>query len=102
MHLKNLKDSGLQSSFSTRAYVASCACVDGDGKRLFTEADIVALSESNAAALDRLLEAVVVLSGISPDSVEDAEKNYDGGLNGSGGSGSPRGSGARSKKSKGA
>lgn len=43
--------------------VARCL-VDADGKRLFTDADVVALGKKNGAVIDRLDDVVAELSGL--------------------------------------
>jgi hypothetical protein len=48
---------------------------DETGKRLFTEEDIPALREKNAALLDRILLRWYELNGLTAKAVEEAEKN---------------------------
>lgn len=89
MYLQRQKETAGSASFSTRAYVASCTIVGEDGQRLFSDEDVQILGQKSAHALDRILDAVLSLSGMESGAIEDAEKNSVGGLNGSGGSGSP-------------
>lgn len=58
-----------------RAHMAALSIVDGDGKALFTQADIKALGEKSGAALDRVFEVVTRLSGMSDNDVEELTKN---------------------------
>lgn len=58
----------------TAKLVAACI-VDADGKRLFTEGDIGALSEKSGAALQRVADVALELSGMTSTSDEDAEEN---------------------------
>lgn len=58
-----------------RAKLIAFAAVDVDGNRLFTEADIAALSKKSGRALDRLFEAASRLSGLGPEDVKALEKN---------------------------
>ena len=60
---------------SLRAWCASRFLVDSEGNRLFTDADLPALAEKSAEALDRILEAGLELSGMSKGGVEELEKN---------------------------
>ncbi len=58
-----------------RAKLAAFSIVDKDGNRLFTEADVHALAEKSAAALQRVFNVASKLSGISPEDVEELAKN---------------------------
>src|SRR5690606_14215803 len=97
MFLQRQKETGGAAQFSTRAYVASCTIVDEDGQRIFSDEDVQALGLKSAHALDRILDAVLSLSGMDAGAIEDAEKNFEGGLNESGGSVSPPASDAPSQ-----
>lgn len=59
-----------------RARLAVMACVDGDGKLLFTEADIPQLGRKSSRAIDRIYEVAARLSGISDDDLDDVVKNF--------------------------
>ena len=59
-----------------RAKLVSLCLCDEAGKSLdFTEADMIALSDKSAAALDRVFEVCRQLSGMTPQDVEEIEKN---------------------------
>ena len=62
-------------SVNIRARLAAICICDETGKRLFTNADTVKLSEKSGAALDRVYEAAVRLNGLSGEEVERIEKN---------------------------
>lgn len=51
--------------------VAKCAC-DKDGKRLFSDADVMDLSKKSAAALDRVFKAAQRLNGMDENAVKEA------------------------------
>lgn len=54
--------------------VAICAC-DSEGNSLFTLADVEALGETSAAALDRCFDVAQRLSGFTAADVQALEKN---------------------------
>lgn len=58
-----------------RAKLAVWTVVDEDGKHLFTEKDVEALSRKSAGALQRIFNIASRLSGISSDDVEELAKN---------------------------
>lgn len=58
-----------------RAKLVARAIVDENGNRIFDDADVAALSEKSAAALNRVYEAAQRLSGITNDDVEELVKN---------------------------
>lgn len=58
-----------------RAKLVATVAVDAEGKRLFTDADLKALGEKNAAPLNRLFTAAQRLSGLTEADVEAAAKN---------------------------
>lgn len=58
-----------------RAKLVAMVSVDAEGKRLFTDADLKALGEKNAAPLNRLFTAAQRLSGLTEADVEAAAKN---------------------------
>jgi hypothetical protein len=55
---------------NARARLVSLSVVDGEGKRLFTEADIAKLGDKSATALVRVFDVALHLSGLSNDDVE--------------------------------
>lgn len=54
-----------------RAKLASMTICDGDGKRLFAEGDVQALSQKSAAVLQRVFVVAQRLSGIGDDDVKE-------------------------------
>lgn len=60
---------------NTRAKLLSLCLCDEAGNLLFTEQDVWALGEKNAAVLDRLFETAQRLSALRPKDVEDRVKN---------------------------
>lgn len=48
------------------------AIVDDDGKRVFSDKDVVALGQKNALVIDRIDDVVVRLSGMGATSVQEA------------------------------
>ena len=58
-----------------RARMVSLACRDDKGKPMFTEKDVVALGQKNAAALDRVFTAALKHNAFSADDVEDISGN---------------------------
>jgi hypothetical protein len=55
--------------------VSLCLCDEGGKSLDFTEADMIALSNKSAAALDRVFDACRALSGMTRRDVEEVEKN---------------------------
>lgn len=49
--------------------------IDKDGKQIFTKADIDALGKKSASSLEKVGKAILKLSGLDNDSVEEEEKN---------------------------
>jgi len=60
---------------NVRARLAALAVIDEKGVRLFTPDDIVALGKKSATALDRVFQAACKLNKMTPDDVEELEKN---------------------------
>ena len=58
-----------------RARLVSLTAVDGEGKRMFDDGDITALSAKSAAAMDRVFAAASKLNGLSAADVEELAKN---------------------------
>tara|TARA_Y100001968_G_C19321768_1_gene699667 strand:- start:119 stop:472 length:354 start_codon:yes stop_codon:yes gene_type:complete len=54
--------------------IISCA-VDADGKPLFTEDDLAALSDKNSEVIDRLHAKCRLICGMDDEAIEDAAKN---------------------------
>ncbi len=61
-------------SQNMRAKLAALCIVDGDGKRVFTEKDVVKLGAKSAVALDRVTDVARRLSRIGEDELEDLGK----------------------------
>jgi hypothetical protein len=58
-----------------RARLVARSICDAEGAALFTEADVNALGEKSAAALDRIFAAAQELSGLGAQDVENLAKN---------------------------
>jgi hypothetical protein len=58
-----------------RARLVALSCRDEDGNRLFTDKDVAALGEKNAAALDRVFTAALKHNAFSAEDVEDIAGN---------------------------
>ena len=54
-----------------RAKLASLSICDEDGNRLFTDADVLALSQKSAAALQRVFAVAQRLSGLAAEDVKE-------------------------------
>ncbi|HUT12400.1 MAG TPA: hypothetical protein VMY42_18015 [Thermoguttaceae bacterium] len=63
-------DKGIMRAF----YVGSCT-IDEDGKRLFTDEQMTALTKKSASAMDRVFDVVRKLSGLTAADMEELEKN---------------------------
>ncbi len=61
---------------NTRARLLSMTLCDDAGKLLFSEEDVEALGEKNAAVLDRLFDVAQRLSSLRPVDVEQKVKNF--------------------------
>jgi len=61
-----------------RARVAVWCVVDERGQRLFTEKDVASLAGKHPDPLDRIFNAVKVLSGLDKDGKEKAQKKSSG------------------------
>lgn len=53
-----------------RAKLASLSICDEDGKRLFTDEDVKALDQKSAAALERVFNVAMRLSGLGAEDIE--------------------------------
>lgn len=62
-----------------RAKLAAAAICDENGVRLFTDADVKALGDKSASALQRVFEVAQRLSGITGEDVEELVKNSESG-----------------------
>lgn len=62
-----------------RAKLAAWSIVDEDDKRIFTKADVNALGNKSAAALQRVFNVAQRLSGLSEEDVEELTKNSENG-----------------------
>jgi len=58
-----------------RARIVASTIVDDKGENIFTDSDIAALAKKSAAALDRIVDVVLELSGFAAKADEDAEGN---------------------------
>jgi len=58
-----------------RAKLCAKTIVDGEGKLIFTGADVVALGKKSALALDRIFSVAQKLNGLSPKDIEELTKN---------------------------
>jgi hypothetical protein len=67
---RNGKDATV-NMLNIRAKLASLTICDEGGKRLFTEADVMALSQKSAVALQRVFKVAQRLSGIGDDEVKE-------------------------------
>ena len=58
-----------------RAKMSALCLVDESGQRLFTDADVVALGQKSAAALDRVFGVAQRLSGLTDKDVDELAEN---------------------------
>ncbi len=70
---------------NARARLVALSVVDADGARLFSEADVNALGNKSASALNRVYEAARDLSGLTEADVDELAENFSG-TNGAGSS----------------
>lgn len=61
---------------NARARLVALGCIDEDGKRIFTLADVKALGEKNGYALDRVADVVRKLSGLSSSDMQELTANF--------------------------
>lgn len=59
-----------------RARLVAMAVVDGEGKALFKRGDIPALGRKSAAALDRVFEKAMELSGMRDEDIDELTENF--------------------------
>lgn len=67
---------------NVRAKLVARVVVDGDGERVFSDKDVIALGEKNAAPLDRIFDVARELSGMVDDSEDEAAESFDDGPSG--------------------
>ena len=84
---------------NVRAKLAARTLCDSDGKLVFTDADIPALGQKSAAALDRVFASAQRLNGIGEADVEALAKNSEAAQSGNFGSDSPSSSDTQSENS---
>ena len=68
------------------AALLAATCVDANGDRLFTMADMEALQAKSAASLDKPASVAMRLNGLGGSAVEDAAKNSESDQSGDSGS----------------
>lgn len=61
---------------NARARLVSLSVVDDSGSRVFTDADVKALGNKSAAALNRVYEAARDLSGLTEADVDELAENF--------------------------
>jgi hypothetical protein len=72
--LGSQRDGRIAPQFWREKHVAAF-CIDGEGKRIFTDADAKKLAAKSGAALDRVFMAINSLNAAQPDAIEAAAKN---------------------------
>lgn len=70
-----LTEKGKPDIRHARARLAVFCIVDEKGERIFTEADILALSKKSAAGLQRIVDVAQRLNLVRDEDVRDAAKN---------------------------
>ncbi len=58
-----------------RAKLVALAVVDEEGNRLFTDDDVALLAKKSAAAVQRVFDVAMRLSGLTEEAVEELAKN---------------------------
>lgn len=58
-----------------RAKLAAACMIDEAGERLFSDAEVAALTKKSAAALQRVFDVAQRLAGITDEDAEELEKN---------------------------
>lgn len=61
---------------NARARLVSLAAIDAQGNRLFSDADVKALGQKSAHALNRVYEVVRDLSGLTEEDVDELAENF--------------------------
>lgn len=77
---------------NARAKMTAMACVDAEGKRLFTDAQALRLGGKNSLVLSRIFDAAAKLSGMAAESEDEAVEVFGQGLDGGPSSESPQSS----------
>lgn len=62
---------------NARAKLVVRCVVDLDGNRMFTDADVAALGEKSASALQRIFDTCRRLSGLTDDDINELTENFD-------------------------
>jgi hypothetical protein len=60
---------------SIRAGLVARSLIDSDGRRIFTDSEVVALGAKSAAAIDRIYSVAARLSSVSKEDEKELEKN---------------------------
>ncbi len=58
-----------------RVMIAAMAIIDEQGNALFTEKDVTALGQKSWSAIERISDAVLEISGLTQNALEQLEKN---------------------------
>jgi hypothetical protein len=61
----------------TRERLVVATCFDADHKQVFSLADMEALSQKSAKAIDRIFDCALALNGMRKKDLEEAEANFD-------------------------
>jgi hypothetical protein len=61
---------------NARARLVAWSVVDSDGRRIFSDGDILRLGSKSGRALDRVFEAACKLSGISENDLEEMTEGF--------------------------
>jgi len=60
---------------NVRASLVAWCAIDGEGRKLFTAADITVLGTKSSAALIRVFDAARRLNAMTPEDLDEAKKN---------------------------
>ncbi len=60
---------------NVKAKLLSCAIVDSEGNRIFSDADMEALGQQNGGTMSRVYGVAAKLSGLTDEDVEELVKN---------------------------
>jgi hypothetical protein len=71
----SVADGKKRSRENLRARLLALVCVDKEGERIFSQADVEKLGAKNSAPLSRLFDRALRLSAITPADVEELEGN---------------------------
>lgn len=71
---------------NTMARLVAMSIVDADGKRMFSDADVLALGDKSAIALERVSDVAMRMSGLQSQVMEALKEGLKETQNGSGGS----------------